>query len=222
GAPEGWALLISGPAGSGRSTLAAHLAASPGLPIVRRRGADLTGGASGEAPRAVALAFAEARAKQATLVLDGIDGVAADRGAPGSDGAALDALLSEMDGHPLPLVCVADLPLRLDRAVLRRFTLTVWLGALDPERAALAFRRVLGEEPPGPLPEGLVIGDFAAVRLRRDLLGGDADAAALRAWLVERAEAGGSLPRGVGFRVAASRTGRDGEAREDRAGGLAA
>jgi hypothetical protein len=201
GAPRSWALLVAGSAGSGRSTLAAHLAARPGLPVVRRRGADLTGGASGEAPRALALAFAEARAKQSALVLDGIDGVAAERGAPGSDGAALDALLAAMDGHPLPVVCVADLPSRLDRAALRRFALAVRLGALDPERAALAFRRMLRSEAPGPLPEGLAVGDFAAVRRRRDLLGGTADAATLFGWLVERAEAGGSLARDVGFRI---------------------
>jgi len=141
-------------------------------------------------------------------VLDGLDGVAADRGAPGADGAALDALLAEMDGHPLPLVCVAGLPIRLDRAALRRFALTVWLGALDPEKAALALRRVLGEEPPGPLPEGLVIGDFAAVRLRRDLLGGAVDAEALLSWLTERVEMGGAAQRDVGFRVVGAGVGR--------------
>lgn len=32
GAPQGWALLVAGPAGSGRSTLAAHLAGGTGLP----------------------------------------------------------------------------------------------------------------------------------------------------------------------------------------------
>ena len=96
-------------------------------------------------------------------------------------------------------------------------TREVRLGALDSERAALAFRRVLGAEPPGALPEGLTIGDFAAARLRRDLLGGDAGAATLRAWLVERAEAAGALPRDVGFRVVGARGG----SREDRARGAA-
>ncbi|GAA0607213.1 hypothetical protein GCM10009416_50250 [Craurococcus roseus] len=206
-APKNWALLVAGPVGSGRSTVAARLAEATGLPVVRRLGADLTAAPSGGASQAVALAFAEARAKQAALLLDGIDGVAGERGAPGTDDAALDALLAETDGHPLPLVCVADLPPRLDRAALRRFTLAVRLGALDPEKAALAFRRMLGAEPPGPLPEGLTPGDFAAVRLRRDLLGGDADAGTLLAWLAERAEAGGAAPRGVGFRVLAGGAG---------------
>ncbi len=89
----------------------------------------------------------------------------------------------------------------LPRTLIPPPTRKVRLGALDPERAALAFRRVLGAEPPGLLPEGLVIGDFAAVRLRRDLLGGGTDPATLRAWLVERAEAGGVAPRDVGFKV---------------------
>jgi hypothetical protein len=185
-----------------------------GPAVVRRRAPTSRGPVRGSG-RAVAFAFAEARAKQVALLLDGIDGVAAERGAQGADGAALDALLAEMDGHPLPVVCVADLPRRLDRAVLRRFALTVRLGGLDPERAALAFRRMLGAEPPGPLPEGLTPGDFATVRLRRALLGGDADAAALCAWLAERAEAGCAAPRDVGFRVVAPGAGL----RSDRARG---
>jgi hypothetical protein len=67
---------------------------------------------------------------------------------------------------------------------------------------------MLGAEPPRALPDGLTPGDVAAVRLRRDLMGG-ADAATLRAWLAECAEVGGALRRDVGFRVvgtAAART----------------
>ncbi len=60
-------------------------------------------------------------------------------------------------------------------------------------------------------------GDFAAVRLRRDLLGGESDPAMLHAWLVERAEAGGTLPRDVGFRVVGAGAGF----REERARGVA-
>jgi transitional endoplasmic reticulum ATPase len=216
GAPKEWALLVTCPAGSGRSTVAARLASGLGLPVLRRRSADLAMGAPSEAWRAVAGAFAETRARHAVLVLDGIDGVAAERVVPGAARGALDTLLAELDDARLPVIAVADLPARLDRAALRRFALQVRLRALDPERAALAFRRMLGAEPPGSLPEGLVPGDFAAVGLRRDLLGGGAEAATLRAWVVERAEAGGALPRDVGFRVL--RTDGSGVAggREDR------
>jgi hypothetical protein len=199
--PKNWAVLVTGPAGSGRSTVAALLADGLSLPVVRRRAADLTMGAPSEGWRALAGAFAEARARHAVLLLDGIDRVAAERGAPEADGAALDALLAELDDSRSPVIAVADLPSRLDRAALRRFALAVRLRALDSGRAALAFRRMLGAESPKPLPEGLTPGDFAAVRLRRDLMGGGADAATLRAWLVERAEQGGALPRRVGFRM---------------------
>jgi len=188
--PKNWAVLVTGPAGSGRSTMAAFLADGLGLPVVRRRAADLTMRAANEAWRAVAGAFAEARARHAVLLLDCIDGVAAERGAPEADRGSLDALLAELDDARLPVVAVADLPSRLDRAVLRRFTLSVRLRALDSSRAALAFRRMLGAEPPKALPDGLMPGDFAAVRLRRDLMGGGADAVTLRAWLIERAEQG--------------------------------
>jgi SpoVK/Ycf46/Vps4 family AAA+-type ATPase len=198
-------MLICGPPGSGKSTLALHLAARLGLGVVRRRGVDLTGDGLGGPARALAAAFAAARARHAVLVLDGIAQVAVDHAAPDAEGAALETLLACLDDHPLPVLCTTDLPHRLDRAVLRRFLVTLRLSALDPGRTLRAYRAILGAEPPGPLPDGLTIGDLVAVQRRRDLLGGEPDASTLLMWLSERTDVGGMATKEVGFRLRTDR-----------------
>jgi hypothetical protein len=149
----------------------------------------------------VAGAFLEARAKRGLLLLDGVDDVAAERGAPLADPAALDALLAGLDDQPLPVLCTADRCCGLDRALLRRFVAAVRLRSLDRDAAARAFRHLLGFEAPGMLPDGLTHGDLAAVRHRCAVLGGDADPRTVTAWLAERAEANGASSRIVGFRA---------------------
>ena len=104
-----------------------------------------------------------------------------------------------MESHPLPLVCTTNLPERMDRAVPRRFTLKLRFEALDPVRAALAFRRMLGLEPPGPLPRSLTPGDFAVVRRKAAILGGERDAMRLLRWLEEEAAAKGVTQHPIGF-----------------------
>ncbi len=199
GVPGAWSLLLTGPPGSGKTTLALHVARKLGLRAVRKRAADLSGAPGGPAA-AVAAAFLEARAKRSLLLLDGIDDVAAERGAPDADPAALDALVAGLDDQPLPVLCTAEQSRGLDRALLRRFVATVRLRALDHAGAARAFRQVLGCEALGMLPDGLTPGDFAAVRHRRAVLGGEAGPRTLAAWLMERAEAHATASRVIGFR----------------------
>ncbi len=199
GVPGAWSLLLTGPPGSGKTTLALHVARKLGLRAVRKRAADLSGAPGGPAA-AVAAAVLEARAKRSLLLLDGIDDVAAERGAPDADPAALDALVAGLDDQPLPVLCTAEQSRGLDRALLRRFVATVRLRALDHAGAARAFRQVLGCEALGMLPDGLTPGDFAAVRHRRAVLGGEAGPRTLAAWLMERAEAHATASRVIGFR----------------------
>jgi hypothetical protein len=174
--------------------------------VVRKRAADLSGAPGGPAG-AVAVAFVEAPAKRSLLLLDGVDDVAADRGAPHADPAALDALLAGLDDQPLPVLCIADRCRGIDRALLRRFVATVRLRALDHAAADRAFRHLLGCEPPGMLPEGLTPGDFAAVRHRRAVLGDEVGPRTHVEWLAARAEVGRAGSRVVGFRGHRTETG---------------
>jgi hypothetical protein len=213
GAPGAWSVLLVGPPGSGKTALALHIARKLGLRAVHKRAADLSGAPGGPAA-AVAAAFLEARAKRALLLFDGVDDAAAERGAPHADPAALDTLLAGLDDQPLPVLCTADRCRGLDRALLRRFVATVRLRALDHAEARRAFRHLFGCEPPGVVLDHLTLGDLAAVRHRRVVLGGDADPRTLSAWLAERAEANDAGSRVIGFR--GHRTERASVADEER------
>jgi hypothetical protein len=88
----------------------------------------------------------------------------------------------------------------MDQAIPRRFTFKLRFDSLDAARAVLAFRRILGAEPPGSLPDGLTPGDFAVVRCKAELLAEDRSAIWLR-WLAEELAAKGNT-RPIGFRPA--------------------
>ena len=67
-----------------------------------------------------------------------------------------------------------------------------------PQHAAAPVLLLHGEDDPSNARR------LRGGQVRRDLMGVDADAATLLAWLVERAEMGGHAPRAVGFRTVES------------------
>jgi SpoVK/Ycf46/Vps4 family AAA+-type ATPase len=208
GAPRAWSLCLSGPPGTGKSAFAHYLAAQLALPVLQKRASDLLSMWVGGSEKAIAAAFAEARAEGAMLLIDEVEALLFDRGAAmrAFEVSQVDEMLTWMERHPLPFVCTTNLPERLDSAVPRRFTLKLRFGALDSARAALAFRRILGGVPPGALPEGLTPADFAVVRRKADLLG-ELRPTVLAEWLAEERAARGSARAPIGFRSTTSEPG---------------
>jgi hypothetical protein len=202
GAPRAWSLCLSGPPGTGKSAFARYLATRLGLPVLQKRASDLLSMWVGGSEKAIAAAFAEARTKEALLLIDEVEALLFDRGAAqrAFEVSQVDEMLTWMERHPLPFVCTTNLPERLDAAVPRRFTLKLRFDVLDPARAALAFRRILGHESPGALPEGLTPGDFAVVRRKAEVLG-DISPAILAGWLAEECAARDSGRPPMGFQV---------------------
>ncbi|MFC7478461.1 AAA family ATPase [Dankookia sp. GCM10030260] len=203
-APRGWSLCLSGPPGTGKSAFARYLAVRLGLPVLQKRASDLLSMWVGGSEQAIAAAFAEARSRNALLLIDEAEALLFDRGAAqrAFEVSQVDEMLTWMERHPLPLVCTTNLPERMDRAVPRRFTLKLRFEALDPARAVLAFRRLFGAEPPRQLPEGLTPGDFSVVRQKAALLGMQ-DPEHLVQWLEEEAAAKGEARAPIGFRAMA-------------------
>jgi AAA+ superfamily predicted ATPase len=201
GAPRGWSLCLYGPPGTGKSAFARHLAERIGLPVLQKRASDLLSMWVGGSEKAIAAAFAEARTEGALLLIDEAEALLFDRGAAARahEVSQVDEMLTWMEQHPLPFVCTTNMVERMDAAVPRRLTLKLRFDALDPARAALAFRRLLGAVPPRLLPAGLTPGDFAVVRRKAELLG-EARPAALVAWLDEELAAKGGLRNPIGFR----------------------
>ncbi len=107
-------------------------------------------------------------------------------------------MLTWMENHPLPFVCTTNLPDRLDRAALRRFTLKLRFDPLGSAQSATAYRHFFKAEPLRILPDGPTPGDFATVR-RKLALYGKASPGQLAEWLREEIEAKGQRTQPIGF-----------------------
>ncbi|HWY14732.1 MAG TPA: ATP-binding protein [Rhizomicrobium sp.] len=200
GAAHNWSLCLHGAPGTGKSQFARHLATRLGLEVTHKRASDLLSMWVGESEKQIAAAFAQARASRAMLVIDEADSLLADRrGARQSwEVTQVNEMLTWMENHPLPFVCTTNLMEHLDQASLRRFTFKLRFDSLSPAQAARAFSRFFGAPAPQALPEGLTPGDFATVRRKRELLGGD-DPEQLVAWLSDEAAAKGHPTHRIGF-----------------------
>jgi len=114
-------------------------------------------------------------------------------------------MLTWMESHALPFACTTNLADRLDRASFRRFLVKVRFDWLTQSQARLAFRRFFGLAAPAGLDglRTLTPADFALVRRRAAVRGGETDPAALLRLLAAECEGrvGGRLQVGFAARA---------------------
>lgn len=140
--------LLSGPPGCGKTTLAHHLAARLGIPLVVVRAEMLVGKHLGETGRNIATLFDTLIAAEirCVVLMDEIDAIGSERSSDSQAcaremNAALTVLLQRIEAFGGCLIAATNRPEALDKALWRRFGLqiTVDLPGVD-ERFAILKR----------------------------------------------------------------------------------
>ncbi|MBJ2152664.1 AAA family ATPase [Paracoccus sp. IB05] len=201
-APRRISFCLDGPAGTGKSAWARHLARILGMPVLEKRASDLISKWVGESEQNIARAFAEARADGALLIFDEADSLLADRrnARHSWEVAQVNEMLTWMECHPLPFVCTTNLIENLDPATQRRFTFRIRFDYLTGDQLTHAWRAHFAAEVPVGLllPDRLTPGDFANVARRMRALGETGPHEILRE-LTREAEAKEGAARPIGF-----------------------
>lgn len=164
-------VMLAGPPGNGKTTLAEGIAFALGVPFLTLRYDAVIDSYLGETSIRLKRVFDFARATPCVLFLDEFDALGKERGdihETGEIKRVVSSLLLQMDDLPsyTVIVCASNHPELLDRAVWRRFQLRLELP--QPTRAELrrwldragADRKALGIDP-AVLARALEGGSFA-------------------------------------------------------------
>ena len=196
-------LLLSGPSGTGKSAYARYLANRMGLPVLHKRGSDIFGKYVGENERNIAAAFSEATESNSFLIFDEADSLIADRRGAGRNWevSQVNEMLTWMEQHRLPFCCTTNLIENMDSAAMRRFLVKAKFGYLSPDQVELAFRRILGCEPPREIRKltQLTPADFDLVKRSAELEGTLGDPVALFLALEREQAAKPGVANQIGF-----------------------
>jgi len=161
-------VLLTGPPGTGKTTIAKVLAAQARCSFYPVTAADLTSMWLGESERKVRRLFERARENQPSIVfLDEIDAIASERGTSRSFDPQVNQLLAEIDGiagqRGVLVLAATNRPEQLDPALLRGGRLSRHIEILLPD---LAGRTQLLRLQTRAMPLAGV--DLAAVAARTD------------------------------------------------------
>lgn len=201
-----------GPAGTGKSEFARHIADRLGMPCIVRRASDILSKWVGESEKNIAEMFAEVRQQSAVLVLDEADSFLADRrdAQHSWEVTQVNELLTQMEAFDGIFVCTTNLMDKLDQASLRRFSFKLKFDFLNSDQRWAMFKnefiRLGGNESdaadcehPVRRLEKLTPGDFSAVARQLSVLGSPVTADGLYRQLQEECMVKGGSAGKIGF-----------------------
>lgn len=191
---KGASLAFHGIPGTGKTSLAAHIANTLERPLLTRRVSDLSSKWLGETEKALANMFREAAAENAVLLLDEADSFLRDRrlARHSWEVTQVNELLQQIETFKGVFICATNLFEDIDAAALRRFTFKIRFLPLDEQGRQRMLARFALSEPNAALPGAicdrlaalsqLAPGDFATVRRQEVLID---ERFSLEAWITE-------------------------------------
>ena len=201
-----------GPAGTGKSEFARHLADEIGKPFILKRASDILSMWVGGSEKNIAQMFSEARQQNAVLVLDEADSFLADRrdARHGWEVTQVNELLTQMEAFEGIFMCTTNLMEKLDQASLRRFAFKVKFDYLNADQRWGMFlneiTRLGGDvhaasdwEIQVRRLEKLTPGDFAVVARQYAILDIPVTAGELYRQLLEECQVKGGATGKIGF-----------------------
>ena len=139
-------VLLTGPPGNGKTSLAEALADALSVPLLTVRYEAVIGSYLGETAQRISQVFEYARSRRCLLFFDEFDAVAKERGDTNETGEikrVVSSLLLQIDALPSYVVAVtaSNHPELLDRAAWRRFQLRLELAMPGPDQITKWFRQ---------------------------------------------------------------------------------
>jgi len=171
-------LLFYGPPGTGKSELARYLAEHLDREVIFKRYSDLQSMWVGAGEKNIKLAFANAEAEEAVLVIDEADSFLSSRDMAirSWEISFTNEFLTQMEKFRGILICTTNRFKDLDEASIRRFNHKMEFGYLNAEGNIIFYRKLLASLLKEPLKEAnqnvlrkisnLTPGDFKLVRDR--------------------------------------------------------
>ena len=209
-------LSFSGPPGTGKSALAAHIAQQIDRPLVIKKASDLISAYVGETEQRIAKAFESALDENAVLFLDEADSFLRSRSAAQRswEVSQVNEVLAQLDSYRGVAILATNYMDSLDHAVQRRINVKLTFGYLRPEHAWAAFSDCLNAlDVCCPAEDSLIahrvrglrnlaVGDFMAVLSGLQLCVEQPSAELLLNALIQEIKLKGGERQPIGFHVA--------------------
>lgn len=175
-------LAFHGIPGTGKTSLANHIASVLDRPLLAKRVSDLSSKWIGETEKCIAGMFQEAVSENAVLLLDEGDSFLRDRRLAKApwEITQVNELLQQMESYKGIFICATNLMEEIDAAALRRFTFKVKFLPLDDVRRHRMFATCALSDPNAIIPHEIEVrlraldqlapGDFATIRRQEQLI----------------------------------------------------